>query len=245
MDYVTYGDDSGALVRLDPRTKLFIFFASSICGVKSYATVPSLVFGTVLCLILALCGKKWAAVKSWAALCLAVYLRVIIENSPGSHPMLTVVLSSLTMIYLFTFPIMMSFRLIMQTTRISHFMAAFQKMHLPTSLVIPIAVLFRFIPTVSEEWNGIRKAMAFRGISLDLGSILRKPLQAVEYVLVPLLFSSVAVMEELAAAAMARGLDSQRERTSYDEVSMKTADYIVLAVFAVLIAYIFIQGAGQ
>lgn len=243
MDFIAYGDDSNALVKLDPRTKLFIFFASAICGVKCYTTVPNLVFGTVLCVILALCGKKWDALKSFLTLCLVVYIRWIIDVSGIGNPVLTVGLSSLATIYLFAFPIVMSFKLIMQTTRVSHFMAAFQKMHLPIQLVIPIAVLFRFIPTVIEEWNGIRKAMAFRGISMELGTIVRKPFQTVEYVLVPLLFSSIAVMEELAAAALARGLDSEQERTSYDEVSMKIADFIVLIIFCLLIIYIFIQGA--
>lgn len=243
MDFIAYGEDSNALIRLDPRTKLFIFFASAICGVKCYTTVPNLAFGTVLCVILALCGKKWDALKSFLILCLVVYIRWVIDVSGMGNPVLTVVLSSLATIYLFTFPIVMSFKLIMQTTRISHFMAAFQKMRLPVQLVIPIAVLFRFIPTVMEEWNGIRKAMAFRGISMEFGAIIRKPLQTVEYVLVPLLFSSVAVMEELAAAALARGLDSEQGRTSYDEVSMKISDYIVLILFLLLMIYIFIQGA--
>ena len=245
MDFVSYGDDSKAIVKLDPRTKLFIFLASAISGVHCYTTVPILVFGTVLCVTLALCGRKWGGLKNCMILLLAVYVRVVIEQSTDAAPVLSVIVSALITIYLFTFPIIMSFKLMMQTTRISHFMAAFQKMHLPVQLVIPIAVLFRFIPTVMEEWNGIRKAMAFRGISLEIGTVIRKPFQTIEYVLVPLLFSSVSVMEELAAASLARGLDAENRRTSYDEVSMKIIDYIVLFVFIALIVFVFVQGAGR
>ncbi len=52
--------------------------------------------------------------------------------------------------------------------------------------------------------------------------------------LVPLLFSTVGVMEELAAAALARGMDADRTRSSYEEVRFRAADYITMAVFAVL-----------
>ena len=80
--------------------------------------------------------------------------------------------------------------------------------------------------------------MAFRGISLSPGAIIRKPFRTVEYVLIPLLFSSVSVMEELAAAAVARGMDADGKRSSYEEIKLHTADYVVMAAFIVLIVFI-------
>lgn len=122
----------------------------------------------------------------------------------------------------------------MQTTRISQFLSALTAMYLPVGAVIPVAMLFRFIPTVQDEWNGIRKAMAFRGISLSFGSVLRHPGKTIEYVLVPLLFSTIGVMEELAAAALARGMDIDVKRSSYEEVRLRAADYITMLLFAAL-----------
>ena len=115
-------------------------------------------------------------------------------------------------------------------------------MRLPAFAVIPVAVLFRFIPTVQEEWSGIKKAMAFRGITVDLASVAKAPLRTVEYVLIPLLFSSISVMEELAAAALARGMDSDKRRTSYEEVRLGAADFVALAVFASLAVYVALFG---
>ena len=59
-----------------------------------------------------------------------------------------------------------------------------------------------------------------------------------EYILVPLLFSSVNVMEELAAAALARGMDVDVKRSSYEEVRLHAADYITMTVFVGMIVFV-------
>ena len=99
-------------------------------------------------------------------------------------------------------------------------MAAFRAMHLPLKVIIPVAVIIRFIPSVSDEWSGIRKAMVFRGISLEPSDIIKSPFKIVEYVLIPLLFSCIAVMEEMAAAALARGIESEGKRSSFERVKL-------------------------
>ena len=76
--------------------------------------------------------------------------------------------------------------------------------------------------------------MAFRGISLSFGSVLRHPGKTIEYVLVPLLFSTVGVMEELAAAALARGMDIDVRRSAFEEVRLRPADTITMLLFAAL-----------
>lgn len=60
-------------------------------------------------------------------------------------------------------PIFMAGILLMKTTSVSEFMLSFERMHLPNKLIIPLSVMFRFIPTISEEWHSIRDAMRFSG----------------------------------------------------------------------------------
>ena len=71
---------------------------------------------------------------------------------------------------------------------------------------------------------------------------MKSPFKTVEYILIPLLFSSVAVMDEMAAAALARGIDSEGKRSSYEEVKLRAADYIVIAAFTLLIIFVFTWG---
>lgn len=238
MNFDLYGDDSRGLIRLDPRTKILIFFASTLMSLNSYESRLMLICAASLCLVLGLCGKPMTSLKCFAVYGIFLYIRWCIESTGSSAPVVTIITEALITMFLYCFPVVLSFILLIQTTRISQFLSAFQAMHLPMQAVIPVAVLFRFIPTVQEEWNGIRKAIAFRGISLKPGSIIKNPVRTIEYVLIPLLFSSVSVMEELAAAAVARGMDADGKRTSYEEIRLRAVDYIVMAAFLILIGYI-------
>lgn len=232
MDFELYGDDSGALIRFDPRTKLLVFFVSCLLSLSVHSTLPILTLCTLQCAMLALNGKRFLAVKCLASLLVVLFIRHCIETSERQDAeAVTSLCMGLISLFIFFFPIFISFILLVRTTRVSQFLSAFQAMHLPMTIVIPLAVMFRFIPTVQDEWNGVRKAMAFRGISMTPGAILRHPFQTIEYILVPLLFSSVGVMEELAAASLARGMDSEQARTSFEEVKLRGADFIAITFF--------------
>lgn len=241
MNFELYGDDSHGIVNLDPRTKMLVFISSSIVGINSYNFAALVIFDTALCLVYGLAGKRSTACKAFAAFAVAVYLRLCIDHQGLGGGVAELVCQVIISIFLFAFPFLIALLLLVQTTRISQFLAAFQAMHLPAFAVIPVAVLFRFIPTVQDEWAGIRKAMQFRGIELTFANVVRHPGQAIEYLLVPLLMSSINVMEELAAAAEARGLDADHARSSYEEVRMRAADYTVIAVFAAIALYVLVS----
>ena len=40
MDFEIYGDDSGAVLKLDPRVKILIFFAGSAVVLNSFRLTP-------------------------------------------------------------------------------------------------------------------------------------------------------------------------------------------------------------
>lgn len=52
-----------------------------------------------------------------------------------------------------------------KTTTVSEFVAAMKKLHLPEQIIIPMSVIFRFFPTVVEEYNAIGDAMKMRGFA--------------------------------------------------------------------------------
>lgn len=236
MDFDLYGDDSSGIIKLDPRTKMLLFLASSAVSLNLFNDFVVITYIGALCLVLALCGKRSLAAKAFALAAGLTFLRWCIQSQATGSVVIVTIIQVIITVLLFTFPVAISLLMLVQTTRISQFLAAFSAMHLPARAVIPVAVMFRFIPTVQDEWSGIRKAMKFRGIELTLGSVVCHPGQAIEHLLVPLLFSSASVMEELAAAAEARGLDADHARTSYEEVHMRAADYVTIVLFVGLAA---------
>ncbi len=86
--------------------------------------------------------------------------------------------------------------------RVGELMAALESLHLPRQIVIPAAVVLRFIPTVREESGAVASAMSARGITLSRVG----PVSWLEYRLIPLLISTVKSGEELTQAALTRGL---------------------------------------
>ena len=38
-------------------------------------------------------------------------------------------------------------------------------MHMPSEVVIPLAVMFRFVPTIQEEWQMVNQALRLRGLA--------------------------------------------------------------------------------
>ena len=195
-----------------------------------------------MCVLLALCGEKWYALKCGALIACMEYLRYRIITSGTGAPALTGILVALIMMCRYGFPLLLSLSFLIKTTRISQLIAALSALHLPLFVIIPLSVMLRFIPTVQEEWDGVRKAMAFRGISLEPGAVIRAPFKTIEYILIPLLFSCISVMDELASASLARGLDAERKRTSYETVKMRFPDYIIILLFVGIAFYAAVGG---
>ena len=243
MAFGLYGSGSG-LLKLDPRTKLLLFCAGIAVSTFSYNERALWMYCAAMCALLALCGEKWFALKCGALIACMEYLRCRIITSGTGAPALTGILIALIMMCRYGFPLLLSLSFLIKTTRISQLIAALSALHLPLFVIIPLSVMLRFIPTVQEEWDGVRKAMAFRGISLEPGAVILAPFKTIEYILIPLLFSCISVMDELASASLARGLDTERKRTSYEAVKMRFPDYIIILLFVGIAFYAAVGGKG-
>ena len=71
---------------------------------------------------------------------------------------------------------------VVTTTTVSEFVAAMERLHLPQQITIPMSVMFRFFPTVAEEWSAIGDAMRMRGVRFGGG----KAGTILEYRIVPM-----------------------------------------------------------
>ena len=125
-------------------------------------------------------------------------------------------------------PVMITVWYFISTTRISEFMAAMNRMHAPQGLSISIAVMMRFFPTLAEEYRSIRDAMKMRGVQFGGGKVTKM----VTYRLIPLLFSSISIGDELSAAAITRGLGAPVKRTNVCEIGFHIHDFLIIMVMS-------------
>lgn len=112
--------------------------------------------------------------------------------------------------------------------------AVFQKLPMSKNIILVLVIMMRFIPTVSGEIGTIREAMKVRGFVGNIGKVIIHPLKTLEYVVVPIIFRSIKIGDELAAASMVRGVDSPGKKESYYSISLNIYDYIVLGVSVLL-----------
>lgn len=141
-------------------------------------------------------------------------------------------------------PILMMGYYTITTTKVSEFIASMEKSNIPRDIIIPVSVVFRYIPSVFEEIKSITDAMKMRGFGLNIKS-LKNPLKLIEFYMIPILISAVKTADELSAASLTRGLSNPEPRTHLLEAKLIELDYALLAITFIgfgIYAYNFLRG---
>ena len=130
--------------------------------------------------------------------------------------------------------------IILSTTKVNEFLTAMNKAHIPKKVLIPLAVMLRYIPTVREDWGYIKDAMRLRDVTPSLFGLLKNPAMTVECLYVPLLMTASNTAEELSCAAVTRGIENPKPRTCLLAIRFRWRDLvaIVLAVFILILGFI-------
>lgn len=219
------------MITLDPRTKVLLLILTAIFS----ASIPNGIYTLVWITLITILGimlkralKEVRAAIVFAALWL--FASFLLPNIGGVlHTSLLVWLGLVFKCY----PCCMIAALFISTTQIGEFMAAMSKWRVPRSVVIPLAIMFRYFPTVKEDWCHIKDAMTLRGISLAPGYFLKNPGVVVDALYLPILVTASNAADDLAASAVTRGIENPRIRTSRLDIRIRLIDIIVLLIFAV------------
>ncbi len=223
-------------LRLDPRTKLYILLLGNVAVLLSPLLYYELLLVVCILLLGWLCGNGRYCLKM-----AVLYFILTAVQSLGTQYM-----SGFLQIFLVTFvafvrkvfPCAMLGGILIATTRVNEFMAAMQRLRMPRSVVIPLAVTLRYLPMLKEEWEHIRDAMSMRGISASFGGFLKNPVKTTECVYVPMLTSAARLADELAAAAVTRGIDNPKPRTCLQQIGFRVADRVCMGGFSLLVVII-------
>ncbi len=221
---------------LDPRTKILlcltvssVTFAGSNVGIMQFV-LPCL---AVIPLISFIILKKPLLSVYYAAMYL-ISMTVPPLLMPYAPPVVNLFFTGIVAIFTKILPGMSMFSFLIVTTTVSEFVAAMDGLHISKKFTIPVSVMFRFFPTIREEYAAIRDAMRLR----EVGS-WRNPLEMLEYRMVPLLTGLVSIGNELSASALTRGLNAPTPRTNMCPTGFHWQDIIVF-VFCLAVVVIFV-----
>ncbi len=122
----------------------------------------------------------------------------------------------------------------------------FSKIGLPShELAMMMSIALRFIPTILEETDKIKKAQTARGADFESGNIFKRA-KALIPLLVPLFISAFRRADELAMAMECRCYHGGNNRTKMNQSKMGVCDFwavigFVIFVSAVILTNIFLK----
>lgn len=220
----------------DPRTKIILLIELDILLFLGRSLAYETSVFLFCAFILFVGGQNKTALKCAGTFLLFVlmeqFIRPYLTNSFVSlvHFIVVVVRKVL--------PAFMLAKWLIATTEVSAFVAAMWKCKIPKEAIVTTSVIFRCFPTLSEEWRAIKTAMKMRGIEFSLKNMITKPSETMIHILVPLFISTLNISDELAAAALCRGLDNPGTHTCMIQIRFRCYDIAFLLFVTVSFAVI-------
>ncbi len=214
----------------DPRVWLFLILVVSLLTFPCGSRLELFLLFAALALIM-LWQRMFAAVIS----CAVFYLVLLVLNQflwlIAIAPV-KMVAGMLIVLFFRLMPVYMAYIILLEKTSMNELLAALEQMHIPHMLIIPLAVVYRYLPTVRYEIMYIKDSLKMRGLNPSLTGILFHPVTMVEKFMIPLLIRSAKLADELSAAALCKGLDTNYARTSCTGVRFAQKDAACCVFFA-------------
>ena len=214
--------DVRTLLLLDILIMIFMLISGkpevTLSSFMLAAAVPVItgLYGVLLCYTLLFAG-------------LFVYYQFIFHSAiPLFHSAVFSVIGVFSFIVQRIIPFMLLGTVIQKQKNISEITTALERMHLPKGIILSIAVMFRYVPSIKDDLFIIIDAMKLKGLYTSKRAALIHPIRTMEFVLVPMLFKSLKTAEELSCTALVKGIENTGKKTSYFDVRLRVADVVFL-----------------
>lgn len=212
---------------LDPRTKIVLCLVVSFIMLESTTSLVvnglQIALAALPLIFLLMLGKYKMAVYY---LCAYVFASLVPQLLVPLLPdIINLLFTGMIALMTQILPGMMMAYFLIVSTSVSEFVTAMDRMHVPKSISVPMSVLFRFFPTIVEEYGHVRDAMRMR----EVGN-LRQPMAMLEYRMVPFMTSIVSIGNDLAASALTRGHSAPVRRTNVCPIGFTWRDGLALVL---------------
>lgn len=220
----------------DPRTKIILLIELDILLFLGHSLAYETSVFLFCAFILLVGGQNKTALKCAGTFFLFVLTEQLIQ--PYLATSFVSLVHFIVVVVRKVLPAFMLAKWLIATTEASAFVAAMRKCKIPKDAIVTTSVIFRCFPTISEEWGSIKTAMKMRGIEFNLKNMVTRPSETMIRILVPLFVSALNISDELAAAALCRGLDNPGTHTCITQIHFRWYDIAFLLFVTVSFAVI-------
>ena len=222
---------------LDPRTKVLVML---VLATLIFFVHKNLILNSILVFIpifLLISDKRYRPAFIYGGLfVIAIFVKIYGGKFEFQY-LISMILGLIVELIFRFFPVFMFGYYIIKSTKPNEFISAMNLWHVPEAFIIPVSVVFRFVPTLAEENKSISNAMRMREIRFGTKKFLKNPSMILEYRLVPLMMSVAKIGEELSAAALSRGLGGLKKRTCMVELRFGIWDAGMAILIGVLVIW--------
>lgn len=219
-------------MKFDFRTKLLVIVLTmSLVAVLTSDILIYTLLG-LLCVYLLIQGFYRQTVKYLAVCCAFIVLRLC---SGGNG--ITILMPEM-----FLFMVLRILMMVMAAQPIfgmppGEVVAVFKKIHAPDGIALPITFTLRFFPTIRSEFSDVFASLRLRKLLS-----WKHPLDAMEYIVTPIIFRSSRIAEELAASAESRGISNPGKHTCRRKLLFQKRDWIMCVIaVAITIMYFVLE----
>ena len=218
---------------LDPRTVLGIVFIFITLGLAINKPLSSHIL-LLICNIYLITSKAYRECVLYSVIYIIIArLMFYIYHIPNTTLALTIVSISY-FVQKFVIAVMM-IEFLKRKTSMPYVISAMQTMKFPNAVAIPFIVILRYMPTLREDYGYLKDSLKIRGIRTSGIEFFIHPIRSLEFRIVPILFRSIRVAEELSTSVLLRGIENYKNRTNIYPLKFTKIDagYALFTVIAV------------
>ena len=218
---------------LDPRTVLGIVFIFITLGLAINKPLSSHIL-LLICNIYLITSKAYRECVLYSVIYIIIVgLMFYIYHIPNTTLALTIVSISY-FVQKFVIAVMM-IEFLTRKTSMPYVISAMQTMKFPNAVAIPFIVILRYMPTLREDYGYLKDSLKIRGIRTSGIEFFIHPIRSLEFMIVPILFRSIRVAEELSTSVLLRGIENYKNRTNIYPLKFTKIDagYALFTVIAV------------
>lgn len=136
--------------------------------------------------------------------------------------------------YFFSLPLALIFLL---TTNPSEFAAGLNKIGLSYRIAYAVALTLRYIPDIQQEFVTISHAQQARGYDMSNKAPLKQRIRGAAGILIPLLLSSLARIDEISRSMDLRRFGKEKHRSWYYQQTFRRNDWLAFVLVCLLVLF--------
>ncbi|GKX27764.1 cobalt transporter [Vallitalea longa] len=220
----------------DPRVLIFLVIVVSVLSCMLFQLTMLYVLFLIVD-ILMLCQKmQKKAIRFFVVYNVLIVARKALTLISTYY--ISMIISMIIILLLHVIPIYMVCFVMFNKNHMNEMITALEHMKIPKIFIIPLAVVYRYIPTITEEISNVRISLKMRGLNTSVIGFIMHPVKMIENFMMPLLIRSAKIADELSAATLCKGLDLNNKRTCTTKVRFDFIDGCYCIAFICLAALI-------